>query len=176
MPMIRTARPNNPSGIAIRVPCDLFRRHRLARYAHGPGFSLHRPRQTHLGPAEKPSAELKIVQAGPADALANSDIRYSARPIVNEGLTIYFLCGLESQKAENLARDNRVSLTIDHDTANIMAITGLSLAARAYPVTDRAEAEKVLRVLRCSIRSSPNRCPQRCRNPEMSAFSASCRR
>ena len=26
---------------------------------------------------------------------------------VSEGLTLYFLCGLESQKAKNLARDNR---------------------------------------------------------------------
>lgn len=65
----------------------------------------------------------------------------------NEGLTLYFLCGLESQKAQNLARDNRVSLTIDHDTPDIMAITGLSMAAHAFAVTDRAEAEKVLRML-----------------------------
>jgi hypothetical protein len=43
---------------------------------------------------------------------------------VNEGLTLFFLCGLDSQKAKNLARDNRLSLTIDHDTANIMTITG----------------------------------------------------
>jgi len=49
---------------------------------------------------------------------------------VNEGLTLYFLCGLESQKAANLCRDDRVSLTIDHDTSEIMAITGLSMAAR----------------------------------------------
>ena len=33
---------------------------------------------------------------------------------VNEGLVLYFLCGLESQKAQNLAHDNRLSLTIDH--------------------------------------------------------------
>jgi nitroimidazol reductase NimA-like FMN-containing flavoprotein (pyridoxamine 5'-phosphate oxidase superfamily) len=26
----------------------------------------------------------------------------------NDGLTIYFLCGLESQKAKNLARDDRI--------------------------------------------------------------------
>ena len=55
---------------------------------------------------------------------------------VNEGLTLYFLCGLESQKAKNLARDDRVSLTIDHDTPDIMAITGLSMAARATAVLD----------------------------------------
>src|SRR5690349_11354457 len=66
---------------------------------------------------------------------------------VNEGLTLYFLCGLESQKAANLARDDRVSLTIDHDTSDLMAITGLSMAAHAHAVSDRAEAEKVLRML-----------------------------
>jgi nitroimidazol reductase NimA-like FMN-containing flavoprotein (pyridoxamine 5'-phosphate oxidase superfamily) len=66
---------------------------------------------------------------------------------VNEGLTVYFLCGPDSQKAVNLARDDRVSLTIDHDTPQIMAITGLSMAARARPVLDRDEAEKVLRML-----------------------------
>jgi hypothetical protein len=66
---------------------------------------------------------------------------------VNEGLTLYFLCGLDSQKCANLARDDRVSLTIDHDTADIMAITGLSMAARAEAVTDRVEASKVLRML-----------------------------
>jgi nitroimidazol reductase NimA-like FMN-containing flavoprotein (pyridoxamine 5'-phosphate oxidase superfamily) len=65
----------------------------------------------------------------------------------NEGMTIWFLCGLESQKAKNLARDDRVSITIDHDTADIMAITGLSMAARAHRVTDRREAEKVIRML-----------------------------
>lgn len=63
---------------------------------------------------------------------------------VNDGLTLYFLCGLDSQKAKNLARDDRCSLTIDHDTADLMAISGLSMAAHAQAVTDRAEAEKVL--------------------------------
>ena len=46
----------------------------------------------------------------------------------NEGLTLYFLCGPDSQKAANLARDDRVSLTIDHDTPQVMEITGLSMA------------------------------------------------
>lgn len=66
---------------------------------------------------------------------------------VNEGLILYFLCGLDSQKAANLARDDRVSLTIDHDTPQVMEITGLSMAARAQRVVDQAEAEKVLRML-----------------------------
>lgn len=66
---------------------------------------------------------------------------------VNDGLVLYFLCGLDSQKAKNLARDDRLSLTIDHDTADLMTITGLSMAARAHAVVDRAEAEKVLGML-----------------------------
>ena len=66
---------------------------------------------------------------------------------VNEGLTLYFLCGVDSQKAKNLAHDDRLSLTIDHDTTDLMTITGLSIAARAQAVNDRAEAEKVLRML-----------------------------
>jgi Pyridoxamine 5'-phosphate oxidase len=66
---------------------------------------------------------------------------------VNEGLTLYFLCGLDSQKAANLARDDRVSLTIDHDTPQVMEITGLSMAAHAQAVVDPVEADKVLRML-----------------------------
>lgn len=63
---------------------------------------------------------------------------------VNEGLVLYFLCGLDSQKAANLARDDRVSLTIDHDTPDLMAITGLSMAAHAQAVVDRDEANRIL--------------------------------
>jgi nitroimidazol reductase NimA-like FMN-containing flavoprotein (pyridoxamine 5'-phosphate oxidase superfamily) len=74
---------------------------------------------------------------------------------VNDGLTLYFLCGLDSQKAKNLARDDRLSLTIDHDTSDLMAITGLSMAAHAHPVTDRAEAEKVLRMLPLKYSDAP---------------------
>lgn len=65
----------------------------------------------------------------------------------NDGLTLYFLCGTDSQKAANLARDNRVSLAIDDDTAQVMDITGVSMAARAEAVSDRAEADKALRLL-----------------------------
>lgn len=77
---------------------------------------------------------------------------------VNKDLTLYFLCGLESQKATNLMRDDRISLTIDHDTPELMAITGLSMAARARVVHDRAEAEEALRLM-------PLRYPQSQRQP-----------
>jgi nitroimidazol reductase NimA-like FMN-containing flavoprotein (pyridoxamine 5'-phosphate oxidase superfamily) len=65
----------------------------------------------------------------------------------HEGLTLYFLCGPDSQKAANLARDDRVSLTIDHDTSQVMEIAGLSMAARAKIVVDAVEAAKAMRML-----------------------------
>jgi len=65
----------------------------------------------------------------------------------NDGLVLYFLCGPDSQKAANLALDDRVSLTIDHDTAQVMEIKGLSMAGRASAVTDPAEMEKAGRLL-----------------------------
>ena len=74
---------------------------------------------------------------------------------VSEGLTLWFLCGLDSQKARNLAHDNRVSITIDHDTPDILSITGLSMAARAHRVTDRAEAEKVIAMLPLKYPDAP---------------------
>ncbi len=66
----------------------------------------------------------------------------------NDGLTLYFLCGAASQKAHNLAKDPRVSLTIDHDAPDPMAITGLSMAAEAAPVDDPAEIEKFMVMLK----------------------------
>ncbi len=76
---------------------------------------------------------------------------------VNEGLTLYFSAAwtVDSQKAKKLARDNRISLTIDHDTADLMAISGLSMAVRAQAVDDRAEGEKVLRMLPLKYPDAP---------------------
>ena len=62
-------------------------------------------------------------------------------------MTIYFLCSPQSQKAANLARDNRISLTIDQDVSDPMAITGLSMAAHAQPVTDPTEVAKAMNLL-----------------------------
>jgi len=66
---------------------------------------------------------------------------------VNDGLTIYFLCSPQSQKAANLARDSRILLTIEHDVSDPMAITGLSMAAQAQPVTDPTEVAKAMNLL-----------------------------
>lgn len=65
----------------------------------------------------------------------------------HDGLTLYFLCGPDSQKAENLAEDERVSLTIDHEPPQVMQIKGQSMAARAQRVSDPAEADKALKLL-----------------------------
>lgn len=67
---------------------------------------------------------------------------------VHEGLTLYFLCSPHSQKAKNLARDSRISLTIDHDAVAPTAITGLSMAAQARAVPDPTEKERILNKLR----------------------------
>jgi nitroimidazol reductase NimA-like FMN-containing flavoprotein (pyridoxamine 5'-phosphate oxidase superfamily) len=65
----------------------------------------------------------------------------------NDGLTLYFLCGLDSQKATNLAHDDRVSLTIDDDTSQVMEITGLSMAGHAEVVNDPIEGHKAMQLM-----------------------------
>jgi hypothetical protein len=73
--------------------------------------------------------------------------RATAVGYVNDGLRIDLLCSPQIQKAANLARDRRISLTIDHDISDSMAITGLSMAARAHPVTDTTEVAKAMYLL-----------------------------
>lgn len=63
---------------------------------------------------------------------------------VSDGLTLYFMCGRDSQKAANLARDDRVSLTIDRDTTEPMAIEGLSMAGHARRVIDQARIREMM--------------------------------
>src|SRR5580704_6905332 len=63
---------------------------------------------------------------------------------VNIGLTLYFLCGAQSQKAENIARDKRISLTIDHDVSDPAEIKGLSMAVEAQLLQSPAEISKAL--------------------------------
>ena len=65
----------------------------------------------------------------------------------HSGLDIFFLCGRDSQKTRNLGRDDRVSLTVDHDTPDIMKIRGLSMAGHARRVTDPGEAQRIIALL-----------------------------
>ena len=66
---------------------------------------------------------------------------------VNDELTLYFLCSPTSQKAANLAQDNRVSLTINPDAGQLMEITGLSMAAHAAKVGEDDEDDWVLKLM-----------------------------
>ncbi len=61
----------------------------------------------------------------------------------HDGATIYFGCGAKSQKAQNIAHDNRVSATATPPYKDWSHIRGLSIGARAYPVTDDKEATRV---------------------------------
>ena len=61
---------------------------------------------------------------------------------VNDGLKIYFGCAANSQKAKNLARNDKVSITINLPYASWNDIRGLSLGGRAGPVSDPQEAEQ----------------------------------
>ena len=54
----------------------------------------------------------------------------------SDGLDIYFGCGASSQKAANLARDDRLSATINLSYRDWSEIRGLSLAGRARRLTD----------------------------------------
>jgi general stress protein 26 len=65
---------------------------------------------------------------------------------VNEGLAIYFGCGVRSQKVYNIERDDRVSLAIDRENADWSKIQGLSMGAIAERVTDVQEIERIGRL------------------------------
>ena len=63
----------------------------------------------------------------------------------NDGLTIYAVIGKDSQKAKNIRKNNKVSLTIDHDYKDWNKIRGLSMGGtaevlRAGVKTDHAQA------------------------------------
>jgi len=61
---------------------------------------------------------------------------------VHDGLLIYFGCAAGSQKATDIARDPRVSITVTPPYANWMEIKGLSMSGTAAPVTTEGEIGK----------------------------------
>lgn len=58
---------------------------------------------------------------------------------VHDGLTIYFGTGEEAQKAENIARDPRVSITLTAPYDSWDEIRGLSMAGHVERMTTEAE-------------------------------------
>lgn len=71
----------------------------------------------------------------------------TAVSFVNEGLAIYFGTWGQSQKAKNIARDDRVSISITDGYKTWDDIKGLSLAGRARRVTDGAELQRVFQLM-----------------------------
>lgn len=65
---------------------------------------------------------------------------------VNEGLSIYFGCGANSQKARNIHADNRVSLAINHDYDDWNKIQGLSMGGIAQRLSDVQEIAKIAKL------------------------------
>lgn len=61
----------------------------------------------------------------------------------NDGLTIYFGTAANSQKARNIARSNKVSLTVSRGYKARSEIEGLSVAGLATLVSDPFEEQKI---------------------------------
>jgi uncharacterized pyridoxamine 5'-phosphate oxidase family protein len=61
----------------------------------------------------------------------------------NEGLTLYFGTAASSQKAHNIAKNNRVSVVINHPYQDWMHIRGLSMGAIAERISDPNETARV---------------------------------
>lgn len=59
------------------------------------------------------------------------------------GTTVYFGCGAASQKARNLAANDRVSLTVNLPYKDWSQIRGLSLSGRASRIQDAEELGRV---------------------------------
>jgi nitroimidazol reductase NimA-like FMN-containing flavoprotein (pyridoxamine 5'-phosphate oxidase superfamily) len=66
---------------------------------------------------------------------------------VNDGLKIYFGCAADSQKAKNLARNGKVSLTVNLPYSSWNDIRGLSVGGRAERVTDPEEIDQVVQLM-----------------------------
>jgi nitroimidazol reductase NimA-like FMN-containing flavoprotein (pyridoxamine 5'-phosphate oxidase superfamily) len=95
-----------------------------------------------MNPSLKPEI-IAVVDAGQDLTLAT--LRPDGWPqattvsYASEGLNIYFGVNAQSQKAANIAHDDRVSATIDLPYDSWDEIRGLSLGGRARRVTDPQE-------------------------------------
>ena len=63
---------------------------------------------------------------------------------VSDGTTIFFGCDPASQKARNIARNGKVSLTVNLDYTDWDEVKGLSMGAMAEQVTDADEMKSVV--------------------------------
>lgn len=66
---------------------------------------------------------------------------------VHDGLTLYFGCDRASQKARNIEKSDKVSLTVNLPYETWSEIRGLSLGGRARFVLDPAETSRVYQAM-----------------------------
>ena len=97
-----------------------------------------------------PSLEQEIVSIlNEANDLTIATVREDGYPqattvsYVNDGLTIYFGCAAESQKAKNIFRSSKISLTVNLPYTSWDEIRGLSVGGKAAAITDRKEIDRV---------------------------------
>jgi general stress protein 26 len=97
-----------------------------------------------------PALEQEIVSIlNEANDLTIATVREDGYPqattvsYVNEGLTIYFGCAAQSQKAKNIERSAKVSLTVNLPYARWDEIRGLSVGGKAARVADPTEMDRV---------------------------------
>jgi uncharacterized protein YhbP (UPF0306 family) len=62
---------------------------------------------------------------------------------VNDGMSVYFGTGAQAQKAQNIARDPRVSITVNAPYKTWDEIKGVSLGGRAVRIVEPEESGKV---------------------------------
>ena len=96
-----------------------------------------------------PALEREIVSIlNEANDLTIANVREDGYPqattvsYVNAGLTIYFGCAAQSQKAKNIGHNAKVSLTVNLPYASWDQIRGLSVGGKAAAVTDPKEMER----------------------------------
>jgi uncharacterized protein YhbP (UPF0306 family) len=71
-------------------------------------------------------ANLATISAGNPQQPHASSIAY-----VNEGLNMYFVTSLQTEKLKNISKNPRVALTVDEDEADWTKITGIQIEGEA---------------------------------------------
>jgi nitroimidazol reductase NimA-like FMN-containing flavoprotein (pyridoxamine 5'-phosphate oxidase superfamily) len=65
----------------------------------------------------------------------------------NEGWSLYFLIYRDSQKFANIARDNRVAITVGREPSEIQQIKAVYAGCEAFEVTDLTERSRAWTLL-----------------------------
>ena len=65
----------------------------------------------------------------------------------NEGWSVYFLIYRDSQKFANIARDNRVAITVDSDSTEIHQIKAVYAGCEAFELLDLSDRSRVWNLL-----------------------------